>query len=171
MGFGKDGKGVIMRESRQQAIGTLAAQTALIIGTNLPTLERYRMIKAELIASITQVATGELGSVYIGLADGDYTVAEIEAAIEASGPLGPNDQIAEELSERFVMILGHTPSNAGNTPLAFVNETGGGVMKETIRWTFARTKSWNWFVYNFGEAPTTGSTVQIRVKSFGVWVT
>ncbi len=43
-------------------------------------------------------------------------------------------------------------------------------MEKTLRWTFSRTKSWNFFVYNLGAAITTGATVIIKAKSFGVWV-
>lgn len=39
------------------------------------------------------------------------------------------------------------------------------------RWTYSRTKSWNWMVFNRGNALTTGGTVVINTKDFGVWVT
>ncbi len=170
MGFGKDGKGVIIRQSLNQAIGTLAAQVSLLIGTKPATLERFRIIKAEIYATITGATSGELNGMFLGLADGDFSNAEIEAAIEANGPQGPNDQVGEELAERFIMMFGATDRETG-TELVFHNDHGGHIMSETVRWTFARTKSWNWFIYNMGAAPTTGASVIIRAKLFGVWVT
>ncbi len=99
MGFGKDGKGIIIREARSQALGALAQQGAVIIGTNLGTLERFRIIKEELWAAITGLTTGEGTGLLIGIADGDYSLAEIEAALESSGPAGPNDTVIAEIVE------------------------------------------------------------------------
>ncbi len=39
MGFGKDGLGVIINEARSQALGTLATDTGIFVGTKLATLE------------------------------------------------------------------------------------------------------------------------------------
>ncbi len=170
MGFGKDGKGVIIRESRIQALGTLASQAGLLIGGKLATVERFRMLKTEIQASITAVTAGEANGYIFGLADGDLTIVEIEETIEADGPLGPNDVITSNLSMRPVWIVGGIQQQ-NNTEVLFTNDTGGTTMTATPRWTFAATKSWNWFIYNMGAAPTTGSTCILRVKSFGVWVT
>ncbi len=170
MGFGKDGKGVIIRESRSQALSTLAASSGILVGTNLATLERYRMLKAEVIATVTGVTSGELNGLYFGLADGDLTLTQLEEAIEGNGPLGPNDIVEMNIAERPVWFFGATDRETGTT-LVFENTQGGHLLEIKLRWTFASTKSWNWFVYNLGVAPTTGATVFIRVKSFGVWVT
>ncbi len=170
MGFGKDGKGVIMRESRSQTLGALAGQAAIIIGTNLATLERFRMIKNTIYASLTGLTTGEGTSLLFGIADGDFTLAEIEAAIEVSGPLGPNDKTNADAAERFVKLIGAIDRETG-TEAIFENAQGGHKMENTIRWTFAATKSWNYFVYNLGNTLTTGSNLLLRAKSFGVWVT
>ncbi len=170
MGFGKDGKGVIIRESKSQDVGTLAFGAALFVTTALPTLERFRMLKTELIATVISVTTGELNGLFLGLADGDLTLPEIEASIEQNGPVGPNDTVANEVALRPIWWLGATDRETGSE-LVFENERGGHMMEATPRWTFARTKGWNLFIYNLGAAPTTGATVKVRQKSFGVWVT
>ncbi len=170
MGFGKDGKGVIIRESRNQALGALANSAGILIGTPTATLERYRMIKLELNASITSLTSGEGSGLKIGIADGDLTLAEIEEALETNGPLGPNDTVQAAIAERMIILLGTIDFETGTVGV-FENEQGGHQMDKTIRWTFARTKGWNFFVYNMGGALTTGPNVRIVVKSFGVWVT
>ncbi len=170
MGFGKDGKGVIIKESREQAIGGLAAKAGTILGTKLATLERFRMLRSEMFAAITALTTGEGTGLLIGLADGDFSLPEIEEAIEANGPLGPNDKVTEAIAERPVWLTGAVDRETG-TEAIFENENGGHMLVVKPRWTFARTKSWNFFVYNLGATMTTGATVLIRVKSFGVWVT
>ncbi len=170
MGFGKDGTGVILREARGQAIGALASEAAIILGTNTAILERFRIIKLEVYAVINAMTTGEGTGLLFGIADGDFSISEIEAAIEVTGPLGPNDNVLEEVAERYVKILGAVDRETG-TEAIFENEKGGHKMERNIRWTFARTKSWNFFIYNLGAAFTTGATCNLRATSYGVWVT
>ncbi len=171
MGFGKDGKGVIIKQSVSQALGALGANAGILIGTKPAILERFRMIKTELFAALTGLTGGEGNNILIGLADGDLSLAEIEEAIEQTLPLGPNDAVGEAVAERFVKWLGATPVvHATATEKLFTNEKGGHMMSETVRWTYARTKSWNYFVYNLGAALTTGASCTIRAKQFGVWV-
>ncbi len=170
MGFGKDGKGVIIRESRTQALGNLGLNTGIIIGTKLVTLERFRMLRTEIWATVTTLTTGEGTGLIFGLADGQFSLAEIEAAIEADGPFGPNDTIIEDIADRPVWFSGMVDRETG-VDAAFENDNGGHMMVLKPRWTFARTKSWNFFVYNLAPAITTGASVNFRSKSFGVWVT
>ncbi len=170
MGFGKDGKGIILRETPNQALGALAGAAGIIIGTNLATLERFRMLRGEVYATISNLTSGEGTGLLFGLADGDYSITEIEQCIEANGPLGPNDKIVEETSERAVWFMGAIDRETGTTAI-FENEGGGHMLVIKPRWTFARAKSWNWFVYNNGPSITTGATLNTRNKLFGVWVT
>lgn len=161
---------MIIREARSQVLGTLDQQAIVFIDTKLATLERFRMIKNECFATVTGLTSGEGTGLFLGIADGDLTAAEVEAAIELSAPLGPNDSVADAIAERFTKIIGATDHETG-TEIVFENQTGGHLMENTIRWTFARTKSWNYFVYNMGNQLTTGSNLLLRAKSFGVWVT
>ncbi len=170
MGFGKDGMGVIIKQSISQAILTLATDTGLLITAKPATLERFRMLKTEVYANVEGLS--EQGrSLSLWLADGDLSLAEIEEAIElTAGPLGPNDPVNAAIAERPVWFLG---SVGGGTPSAHVHdrEANGTLCVLKPRWTFARTKSWNFVLYNIGAAPTTGATINLRVKNFGVWVT
>lgn len=173
MGFGKDGTGVIIMQKQEQALLTLAQNTGILIATAPAILERFRMLKAELTCTMTNVGAGELGGAELYLADGDLTLAEIEEAIEQIGPLGPNDTVAEAIAMRAVFRVA---SAAGDISIAeeavhLLNETGGPLLIAKPRWTFARTKAWNWVLYNNGPAPTTGTIVKISAKLFGVWVT
>ncbi len=170
MGFGKDGKGTIIREGLSQTLGTLDQQVGIIVGTKLATLERFRIIKTEVIASVTGLTTGEGTGLNLFLADGAFNAAEIEAAIEANGPLGPNETSVEEVADRYTKWFGTVDRETG-TEAVFENSMGGHLMENTIRWTFSRTKSWVFFVYNLGNQLTTGSNILLRAKHFGVWVT
>ncbi len=170
MGFGKDGKGVIVRENRTQVLGALSASAGVIIDTKLATLERFRMLRTEVYGTLTALTTGEGTGLLMVLADGQYTLAQVEEAIEANGPLGPNDEITADMADRPVWFAGAIDRETG-TEAIFENENGGHKLVLKPRWTFGRTKSWNWIVYNLGDNLTTGASVRIRSKSFGVWVT
>ncbi len=171
MGFGKDGKGVIIRESRSNVLGALAQGVGVQIDTKLATLERYRMLRGEVYAVVTGLTSGEGTGLLLVLADGDLTLTEVDEAIDsANGPLGPNESVQEAIADRPVWFIGAVDRETGSEAI-FENEQGGHMMVVKPRWTFARTKSWNWIVYNLGAILTTGATVHIRTKSFGVWVT
>ncbi len=177
MGFGKDNKGVILQESRSQALLTLAASAGLLIGTKIATLERFRMLKTEMSAVVSGLTTGEIHGMRLYLIDGDLTLTEAELQIESTGPVGPSDTVAEDVSERPVFLAGTFVENgiatAGATIALCVDKiTNAPVVMLKPRWTFGRTKSWNWMIYNSTGSPlTTGATVRIINKNFGVWVT
>ncbi len=172
MGFGKDGMGVILRESLTIALGTLGADTGILatggIGTGL--LERFRIIKTEITAHISGpvFALGD-GPLELYLADGDFSLAEIEASVEATGPLGPNDKVNEALVERYTKLFGAMAFAPNDSGIGNILEQGR-IVSKTLRWTFARTKGWNWMFYNRGTPLTTGATAKVRAKHFGVWV-
>ncbi len=173
MGFGKDNKGVIITEQRVQALGTLADVTALIIGTGLVLAEDFRIIKTELLAHVSGLTAGEGVGLHIGICNGELTVAEIKQALAANGPLNRNDAAPSEQAMRYVKKLAAagfvTPSQ---NEVRMLNAQGGPMINETIRWTFSDPQGWNFYVFNdAGAALTTGATIRILVKHYGVWVT
>ncbi len=181
MGFGKDGKGVIIHEQRTQAIGTLASDTDLLIGTKLAMTDHFRMLRAEVNAVISggTAAAAEQSGMLLGLAEGSLTIAQINECLEVNGPVSRSSRVPEEQSNRPVWLIGaFERSDIGDTiwnlvPLAgFADEKGGthGVVVKP-RWTFGdEGVGWNWFLRNNGPAPTTGANVRIMTKDFGVWV-
>ncbi len=175
MGFGKDGKGQILRESPTVPLLTLAGNTGILLDTSgdigNALLERFRIIKTQMTAHI-QSGTFVSGDGPIGLylVDGDFSLAEFEAAVEIIGPFGPNDKVSADAAERFYVnfgVINFVEENAGEGALL----AGGDVVEKNIRWTFARAKGWNWIAYNFGGGLTTGATIRVDAKHFGVWVT
>lgn len=170
MGFGKDGMGVILKQSISQALLTLATDTGILITAKPATLERFRMLKSEIVGVLEGLTAGEGRGMTLWLADGDLTLVEIEEAIEqTAGPLGPNDTVAASIAERFVIWCGAVGGGSPQAHIHGVNNEPRCIIKP--RWTFARTKSWNFVMYNMGPALTTGATVNLRIKNFGVWVT
>ncbi len=171
MGFGKDNKGVIIREARSQALGALAAQAGILIGTKLAITDSFRMLKAIGNFTIDGLTTVEGNGLLLYIANGDLSLAEAEAAIELSGPLDRSDRVNGPIAERFVMLVGAIRAGGNQVEQSFVDaHTGTPVIVTKPRWTFGSNDSWNWIVYNNGVAITTGATVKLRVQAFGVWV-
>ncbi len=172
MGFGKDGKGVIVGEARSQVLGTLAQNTGILIGTKNPMTENFRMLKSEVYARITGVTANELKAAALYLANGDLSLTEVEEAIETGGPFGPSDRQPDEKMMRAVFLVGIVRGGDEASERVIIDaKTGAPLIQAKPRWTFAPVSSWNWVLYNGGEAPTTGATVRINCKNFGVWVT
>ncbi len=176
MGFGKDGKGVIIKEAATQPLLTLASNTGLFlasgntVGASLKI--RFRSLKVEYTGIINGAAVvdGD-GPIDLYLVDGDLTVAEAEEAIELAGPVAANDRVAAERAMRWVKYMGQIwfveqTANAENPHLRRA------VIEMTTRWTFGIDKGWRWMAYNSGSgALTTGATIKVTAKHFGVWVT
>ncbi len=164
MGFGKDGKGVIIKENNGIALGTLAQQTAILLPA-IAVTEDFRMLKAEIHAMLNAATTGEASLLVMGLADAELSLAEVEEAFELNGPLDRNDNVNRERAERPVWILGGL-GDFGETDIRAFYEW-------KKRWTFSSPEGWNLFVYNQSSSAslTTGSTIRVLATYYGVWVT
>ncbi len=151
MGFGKDGTGVIIGESRAFALATLDADAGAFITTKLNTLERFRMLKSRMVSNVEGLTAADGESLTLWLADGDLSIGEVEAAIEVDGPLGPNDTVPAAVAERAVFYVGAYDVKANQTEGFLRDKEGAGYAAMVKpRWTFGRTKSWNWVIYNLG---------------------
>ncbi len=174
MPFGKDNKGVILRESRSQALGALGAQTGIFVGTKLNIADDYRMLKLELLATLEDVTPDEAQLLCLYLVDGDLSLAEAELGIETDGPLDRNDSISHAITERYVQLIGvitETPATAGDDIRFRDPRTNGGLCEAKPRWSFGAVASWNYMVYNHGLTPQiSGATIAVDAKSFGVWI-
>ncbi len=175
MGFGKDNKGVMIRESNSQALGALAANAAIFVSG--PTLtEDFRMLKSEISAVVDSLTAGEGGNLRLYLVQAGLTLAEAEAAIETTGPLRRGDRADDEIAERFVKVIGQTPEppDAAGTDLAFRDpHTDALLIVAKPRWTFPNLvgeSSWNYMVFNAGGTLTTGSSVRMKNTHYGIWI-
>ncbi len=173
MGFGKDGKGQIIQRQLSITLSTLAGGN-VITGTPLVMTENFRVLKAEVYASIEGLTAGEGAALLIGLARGSLSDNQIEEALNGA-PVGPNDQQNIDRAGRPVWIMGATDqrgSQAGNaTKLQFSGEHGL-MLTAKPRWTFHFPAGWTFWVFNYdNSALTTGATVRMHIKLYGVWVT
>ncbi len=170
MGFGKNSTGVILRSKETATIGTLAADTAILLGSSITTVDAFRMLKAEITASIRGLTAGDGAGMLFGLAEGSLTIAQIAAALLADGPVGRGDRDDEELAERWVRIIGQlVPSGSGQQG-QFIGMNGSAVMEVKPRWTFSEDEGWNFFVFNMGAPPTTGGQLSAIITHYGLWL-
>ncbi len=169
MGFGKDGKGVIIREDDIITLATLASKTVVKQDAALVMAEDFRMIKVRSFIHLHGgTFTDNDGPLIIGIANDELTVAEIKECLEANGPLNRNDRIPEERSMRAVFELAMLQFVEGGAVVQQIVETP---LESIIRWTFSNPEGWTWFAYNFGgSALATGGVIKLRNKYFGVWV-
>ncbi len=169
MGFGKDGKGAIIRENVTITVGGLAA-VAVIKGTSLSISEDFRILKTEYFIS----QSGNWGAVgdevIIGFADDELSVGEIAECLNVDGPVDRNDRLAEERVMRAVWSL--IDLKGDSTTVVMQPPNDGKFMEHKPRWTFSNPEGWTWFAYNpLSGALTAGAVFIINAKYFGVWVT
>ncbi len=166
MGFGKDGKGAIIRERMEIDASNLASVTAIFDTAGGVTLQNdFRIVKTE----YTMYSDGAIdgNNFAVGICDGHLSVGQVGACITANGPNNSADRPGIELAERPVWILESygQHSTFNDAPL---NKKG----EKVLRWTFNGTDGWRWFIFNpLDSALGTGTEIIILAKHFGVWVT
>ncbi len=171
MGFGKDGKGAMLRDSSTVALGTLASNTSLIVG-GLTMAEDFRILRSDIVALVANLTAGEGNGLLFGIANGELTAAEIAESLNIGGPLDRNDRVPQERVERNVKVLSSLTPAQADTIKTFLNDEGGPIIHSKHRWTYSNPDGWNFFVHNMGSgAFTTGAVVDIHATHFGVWVT
>ncbi len=175
MGFGKDGKGAIVKEHSSVTLAALAANSTVTNDSDVLLDADFRILRSDVTAVIQGITTLEGNGLILYMAEGDLTAAEQEVNIELDGPRRPGEQVAEEQASRWVRRVGIIVGSDTPTERVFTNKYGGGLLDIEPRWTFRRGRTagnggWNWSVYNSGATLTTGAIVDIVGTHYGVWV-
>ncbi len=173
MGFGKDNKGAILRESTTLTIGAIASGAAAIAVTDITLTEDFRLMKSEINAHVIGLTSGEGAGLVFGIANGALSAAEIQAALIVDGPTGPSDRPAAEVAERRVKVLGMVRKGTlPDTEMAIEGHNGSLMIVHKGPWTYTNTDKWDWFLFNFsGGNITTGASVRILATHYGMWLT
>ncbi len=172
MGFGKDGKGAIIRESQSVTLGALARLAGVsLVGPAIT--EDFRLLKSVIHATCESITAGEGAGMSLYISNGELSTAERELAIETTGPLDRNDRLLMEQAERFVKLIGVVDTVAGADGIITFRDpvTNGPVLTPATRWTFNNPEGWDFLFYNTGPALTTGGAGVVIGQHFGVWVT
>lgn len=176
MGFGKDGKGAILREQIGGSLGALASLAALKLAAGVVIGEDFRILKSEVYSHLNGIDAGEGDGLLLGIANGELSAVEIAEQITANGPSDRNDRALVEFAERQAHIVGQFQKLGGpahlETELTFVPKEGGGSCAiDKFRWTYSDPEGWAFFVFNPGPAIATGWVVNVVATHYGVWVT
>ncbi len=170
MGFGKDGKGVLIRDENLITLGTLGTKTAIKQGTPLPITQDFRMLKQRHWWSLLGATfVDDDGPLLLGIVNDKLTVAQISEAIDAGGPLDRSDRVPEERAMRSVHLFEEMPIKFSQAEDGHPTE---GFIEDKYRWTYSAQDGWAIFAFNMGGgALTTGGIIRLTSMYFGVWVT
>ncbi len=176
MGFGKDGKGAIVKEDTTLTLGALAVDDLVGVDSAVLLDMDFRILRSDITAVVRGITSLEGQGLILYMTQGILTTAESEVNIEQNGPVRLGEKIAEEVASRWVRRVGiSTGPTVNETERVFRNKYNGGLLEIEPRWTFRRGRTaaeggWNWAVYNSGVGLTTGANVKILATHYGVWV-
>ncbi len=164
-------KGVIINEIQSVALGTLANETALKLSTITLQSFNFRMMKSLIECFAVGLTAGEGTGLMLGIASNELSVAEIAEALTVDGPTDRNDRVAAERAARAVFIISSLDEGEVITSSVFHNQTGGPQIVHKMPWTWVATEGWCFFVFNNSQSAfTTGGTIKLHAKHFGMWV-
>jgi len=158
-GMGRYIKGNIDMDA---ALGTLAAKTAVLQGTQDGVTERTLLTSIDCVYSLSDFTLGaNIGPVEVGVAHSDYTLAEIEAWIELSTGWDEGDLVSREISGRKIRRIGvfEHISTDGNSVL---NE--GRLLKTKLNWILTTGKNLDFYFYNRGTAAIASSDPNVNIS-------
>ncbi len=174
MGFGKDGKGVILNDVEiATSLGTLGSLAAIVLAG--PSMEhKFRILRTDVQCFIIDAANAkDVTGLMFGIANGDLSATEISAKI-VTNPVAPQDRPENEVASRNVKILGVLKTDGPEARVTFQfwgPEGQGPYMTNKHRWTYHSPDAWNWFIFNGGStAMTTGALATLIATHYGVWV-
>ncbi len=162
---------MIIRESAVIALGTLANETAIKVGSGVSLTEDFRILKSEICAFVKGLTAGEGEGLILGIANNEMAVAELAGAITVDGRADRNDRSGKEAAGRWVKLLSMIDPRIGDLRAVFKNKAGGPIIVSKDRWTYSDPEGWTFFVYNASTALTTGATAIVVATHYGVWVT
>ncbi len=147
----------------QLAVSTLAGQT--LIGQDFDETVNERMLISSIVATYSlRLVTpiNDLGPLLVGIAHGDYTDAEIEAYIEASGSWDEGDLVQQEIMKRKIRRVGlfEQPQNA--TQAVVLND--GRMIKTKLNWILLQGQTLRVWAYNTGQATFATTNPEVNVN-------
>ncbi len=132
-------------------LGTLAAKTAIL--ASLSVVNERTLISSIVaywsLADFTN-AIGD-GPIMVGVAHSDYTLAEVEEYLEATGLWTEGDMKAKEVSSRKIRRIGLFQSSVADSfGIAVLND--GKPIKTKLNWILNQGQSIKVWAYNAGDS-------------------
>ncbi len=161
-----ESKLAILCDSISITLGTLASVTAVTTVSKIDTsrLQGFRVTKTEWFINRRGATSGD-DPVVVGYAFG-LTSTQISESLTRdpqSGSVNAGDVILNEETMRPIFPMASFQASANNI------NTKDGVTKPG--WSAPEGGFLNWYAFNFGGgALTTGGTISIHAKHYGVWL-
>ncbi len=145
----------------QLGLSTLGAKVA--IKGNFDQVVNGRTLVSSVVAAWSMTSftksTGD-GPILVGIAHGDYSAAEIEEFLEATGSWDEGDLVQQEIAKRKIRRIGIFENPADEA--ASVSLNNGTKIKTKLNWILNDGATLSLWAYNTGTSPlaTTNPTVQ-----------
>ncbi len=142
------------------AIGALAAADVVSFAMHPAGVGTMRVMSIKLNWAVINLAAIADGSFEFGVAHSDYSAAEIEESLEASGAIDVGDKVAQEQSNRLVRTIGTINSAGEATVNGEISFLGGRPVKTRLNWLLSIGDTLHAWVRNSsGVIYTTGSSL------------
>ncbi len=165
MGFGKDGKGVILYDNFATTLSGLTSRDVQDVASRA-LREDFRLIKTEWFVQLASTNHGD--TILFGIAEASLTDAQIEECLEAVA-VDSDDVPAIEQNARAVFPLDLAVTSYDNAA-GDGAESGPVRGEKTIRWTFKDPSGWSYWFYNLSGATFGTGGINLLLKHYGVWV-
>ncbi len=135
----------------QLSLTTLAART--LVGAVFDETVNERTLVSSIVASWSlrnASPASDVGPVLVGIAHSDYTDAEVEAYIEASGTWDEGDKIQQEIMKRQIRQVGTLRVLEAATLQSRLAD--GRMIKTKLNWILNQGQTLRVWAYNLGQA-------------------
>ncbi len=156
----------------QVVIGALASTEVIsgnVFAANLN--EDLFIVSADIRGQMIGLTAGEGDPSDMGVAHGDYSVAEIAEKLNVS-LLGPGSKIEQEQSRRLVRYAGtFLQSEAAATVMRLFSRFGSAITRIRIGFTVQSGQNLKVYIHNrSGAVFTTGATFRYSGTLYGKWL-
>lgn len=158
-----------VRVEAGMAIGALAASDVVSSTLTATSANVYRVLSVKLSYSIVELGATIDGAFQFGIAHSDYTAAEIEECIEATGSIDIGDKVAQEQANRLVREIGTIGTGDATAALVDVVYNEGRPVKTKLNWLIGIGDTLVMYIRNgSGDVYTTGASLKAKGE---MWVT
>ncbi len=150
------------------AAGALAAGDVIGGAVTASAVETYRLMSVDCSYNWSNIGAIIDDGATFGLAHGDYTDAEIEECLEATGSIDLGDKLAQEKTNRLVRSIG-TISNSGALAAAGgASFADGRRVKTKLNWEFQTGKTLTLWIRN--ASATVWTTASSVTMAGDIWI-